>query len=60
VFLEHLDRIGALESTVFVLTSDHGSEGADPSCVGDWDEPLRDAGIDFRDEAYGFIYLGHS
>jgi len=60
VFLEHLDRIGAFESTVFLLTSDHGSEGADVSCVGDWDAPLRDAGIDFRDEAYGFIYLGHS
>ena len=60
VFLSHLGRIGAFESTVFVLTSDHGSEGADPSCVGDWDEPLREAGIEFRDEAYGFIYLGHS
>lgn len=60
VFLEHLDRIGAMDSTVFVLTSDHGSEGADPSCVGDWDEPLRAAGIEFRDEACGFIYLGHS
>ena len=58
VFLEHLDRIGALDSTVFVLTSDHGSEGADPSCVGDWDAPLREAGIEFRDEGYGFIYLG--
>ena len=60
VFLEHLDRIGAFESTAFLLTSDHGSEGADPSCRGDWDEPLREAGIEFRDEAYGFIYLGHS
>ena len=60
VFLDHLDHIGALESTAILLTSDHGSEGADPSCVGDWDEPLREAGIEFRDEAYGFIYLGHS
>jgi len=60
VFLGHLDRIGAMDSTVFLLTSDHGSEGADPSCVGDWDEPLRAAGIEFRDEAYGFLYLGHS
>jgi predicted AlkP superfamily pyrophosphatase or phosphodiesterase len=57
VFLDHLERIGALDRTVFVLTSDHGSEGADPTCVGDWDEPLREAGIPFRDEAYGFIYL---
>ena len=60
VFLDHLERIGALSSTTFLLTSDHGSEGADPSCVGDWDEPLRAAGIEFRDEAYGFLYLGHS
>src|SRR3954452_21300044 len=58
-FLDHLERIGALDATTFVLTSDHGSEGADPDCVGDWDEPLRAAGITFRDEAYGFIYLGH-
>jgi len=60
VLLDHLERIGALDQTTILLTSDHGSEGADPSCVGDWDEPLRDAGIKFRDEAYGFIYLGHS
>ena len=60
VFLDHLERIGALQETVILLTSDHGSEGADPSCVGDWDAPLREAGVQFRDEAYGFIYLGHS
>ena len=60
VFLDHLERIGALDQTVILLTSDHGSEGADPRCTGDWDEPLRDAGLTFRDEAYGFIYLGHS
>ena len=60
VFLDHLERVGALEDTLILLTSDHGSEGADPSCTGDWDEPLRAAGIEFRDEAYGFLYLGHS
>jgi phosphonoacetate hydrolase len=60
VFLDHLERIGALSQTTILLTSDHGSEGANTSCVGDWDEPLREAGIEFRDEAYGFIYLGHS
>jgi phosphonoacetate hydrolase len=58
VFLDHLDRIGAMESTTFVLTADHGSEGADPTCLGDWDSPLHEAGISFRDEANGFIYLG--
>jgi arylsulfatase A-like enzyme len=60
LFLDHLDRIGVYDDTVFLLTSDHGSEGADPACVGDWDEPLREAGLQFRDEAYGFLYLGHS
>jgi hypothetical protein len=60
VFLDHLERIGALGSTTFVLTADHGSEGADESCRGDWDQPLREAGVAFRDEAYGFIYLGES
>ena len=43
-----------------VLTADHGSEAADPACTGDWDEALRQARVPFRDEAYGFIYLGHS
>jgi predicted AlkP superfamily pyrophosphatase or phosphodiesterase len=58
VFLDHLERIGALESTTFLLTADHGSERADESCLGDWDQPLTDAGITFRDEANGFLYLG--
>jgi phosphonoacetate hydrolase len=60
VFIDHLERIGAREETVIVLTSDHGSEGADPACTGDWDQPLSEAGLHFRDEAYGFIYLGQS
>jgi hypothetical protein len=58
VFLDHLDKIGALDSTTILLTADHGSEGADPECLGDWDDPLREAGVTFRDEANGFIYLG--
>jgi len=58
VFLDHLDRMGALEATTFLLTSDHGSEGADTDCLGDWDEPLTEAGVQFRDEANGFLYLG--
>ena len=58
VFLDHLERIGALDSTTILLTADHGSEGADPNCVGDWDAPLREAGVQFRDEANGFLYLG--
>jgi predicted AlkP superfamily pyrophosphatase or phosphodiesterase len=57
-FLDQVERIGALSSTVFLLTADHGSERSDPECRGDWDDVLREAGIPFRDEAYGFIYLG--
>lgn len=58
VFLDHVERLGALDSTTFVLTADHGCEGADPTCLGDWDGPLREAGVRFRDEANGFLYLG--
>jgi arylsulfatase A-like enzyme len=58
VFLDHLERLGVYDDAVVVLTADHGSEGADPECRGDWDDALRAAGIPFRDEAYGFIYLG--
>nr|WP_322748229.1 MULTISPECIES: alkaline phosphatase family protein [unclassified Frankia] len=58
VFLDLLDERGLTDDTAIVLTADHGSEGADPACTGDWDDALRAAGIPFRDEAYGFIYLG--
>jgi len=44
--------------TAFVLLADHGMEESDPDCKGDFDEALTRAGIPFRDEAYGFIYLG--
>lgn len=60
VFLDHLESLRLLDSTTFLLTSDHGSEGADPAYTGDWDDALRAEGIEFRDEAYGFLYLGHS
>ncbi len=43
--------------TAFVLLADHGMEETDPECKGDFDEPLRRAGLKFRDEAYGFVYL---
>jgi arylsulfatase A-like enzyme len=58
VFLDHLERMGMLDSTTFVLTSDHGSEGADVACRGDWTQPLQEAGVQARDEAVGFLYLG--
>src|SRR4051812_37215943 len=58
VFLDLLEARGLLDSAAFLLTADHGSEGADPSCTGDWDVALERAGVVFRDEGYGAIYLG--
>lgn len=58
VFLDLLDDAGLTDDTVVVLTADHGSEATDPACTGDWDEALRIAGVRFRDEGPGFVYLG--
>ena len=44
-------------NTAFLLVADHGMEESDPECKGDFDEALTAAGISFRDEGYGFIYL---
>jgi hypothetical protein len=60
VWLDLVEQRGLLDDVVVLLTADHGSEAADPECTGDWDVALAAAGIPFRDEAYGFIYLGHS
>ena len=57
-WLDLLEARGLLDSTTILLTADHGMEMADPTCTGDWDEALAAAGIPFRDEAYGFVYLG--
>jgi hypothetical protein len=59
VWLDVVEERGLLDDTVILLTADHGSEGSEPDCRGDWDEALRAAGLPFRDEAYGFLYLGH-
>jgi arylsulfatase A-like enzyme len=59
VWLDLVEERGLLDDTVVLLTADHGSEGADPDCTGDWDGALRAAGVPFRDEAYGFLYLGN-
>jgi hypothetical protein len=32
-------------------------EETNPEVTGSWWGPLKEAGIKFRDEAYGFIYL---
>ena len=41
-----------------MLVADHGMEENDPKCQGDWDVALRAAGVNARDEAYSFLYLG--
>lgn len=58
VWLDLLEARHLLERTTVLLTADHGMEKADPAVTGDWDEALTAAGIPFRDEAYGFLYLG--
>ena len=54
------ERSGIFDDTAFVLVADHGMEENDPSVNGDWDVPLKESGLTFRDEAYGFLYLGVS
>jgi arylsulfatase A-like enzyme len=58
--LAAIERAGAFDDTAFVLLADHGMEQNDPSVTGDWDVALREEGIAFRDEGYGFLYLDES
>ncbi len=44
--------------TAFIVLADHGMEQSDPDCKGDFDAALSRAEIPFRDEGYGFLYLG--
>jgi hypothetical protein len=55
--LAAVERAGVLDETAFVVVADHGMQQTDPAVTGDWDERLRDAGIRFRDEGSGFLYL---
>ncbi|MET0740113.1 MAG: alkaline phosphatase family protein [Candidatus Nanopelagicales bacterium] len=57
IMLDHLDRLGVLDETVVLLTADHGFEGSDPECTGGWADALAGAGLRFRDEGAGFLYL---
>ena len=57
-WLDLVEERGLLDDTVVLLTADHGMQAADPARTGDWDAALEAAGIPFRDEAHGFLYLG--
>jgi hypothetical protein len=56
--LAAVEGAGAFDDTAFVLVADHGMEENNPAVRGDWDVPLRDAGLRFRDEGYSFLYFG--
>ena len=58
VWLDLVEQRGLLDQVVVLLTADHGMQSADLSCTGDWDIALSAAGVPYRDEAYGFLYLG--
>jgi arylsulfatase A-like enzyme len=53
-----IETAGVFDDTAFVLLADHGMEETDPAVTGDWGVALRHEGLTFRDEGYGFLYLG--
>lgn len=55
--LTAIERAGVFDRTAFFLVADHGMEATDPSCTGNWADALDASGVDYRDEAYGFIYV---
>jgi len=55
--LEVVERSGRWADTAFVLMADHGMEQTDRAVRGDWDQALRAAGVEARDEGYGLLYL---
>ena len=57
VFLDHLEGLGVLDEVAFLLTADHGFEGADPTVTGSWRPALEALGVPYRDEGPGFVYL---
>ena len=62
VLLDHLESIGVLDETLFLLTADHGFETANDDVRGSWTPALHAAldplGVAWRDEGPGFLYLG--
>jgi predicted AlkP superfamily pyrophosphatase or phosphodiesterase len=55
--LAAVEAAGVFARTAFCLVADHGMEENDLGVDGDWGDALRAAGINFRDEASGFLYL---
>lgn len=55
--LQAVDDAGRFDDTAFFVVADHGMEESNPDVTGDWDVALREADLDVRDEAYGFLYL---
>jgi hypothetical protein len=59
--LDHLDSLGVTDDVTFLLTADHGFEGADEGVTGTWqptlDAACRRLGVQYRDEGPGFVYL---
>jgi predicted AlkP superfamily pyrophosphatase or phosphodiesterase len=55
--LAAVEGAGVFDRTAFCLVADHGMEENDLEVNGDWGDALRAAGISFRDEASGFLYL---
>jgi len=56
--LAAVESAGLFDDTAFFLVADHGMEETDPEVTGDWGVALREQGITFRDEGYGFLYIG--
>jgi predicted AlkP superfamily pyrophosphatase or phosphodiesterase len=55
--LDAVEHAGVWSQTAFCLVADHGMEENDLAVTGDWGDALRAAGVRFRDEASGFLYL---
>lgn len=59
--LAHLSTLGVLDDVTFLLTADHGFEGADPSVTGSWAPALAGAleprGVSWQDAGPGLVYL---
>jgi hypothetical protein len=55
--LDAVERAGAFGDTAILLVADHGKEETNPQVRGDWDAAQTAAGVAFRDEGHGFVYL---